>query len=273
MNHQPSKPGMITTPCDTDTLNPLLWKPEKYENSWFSQWFSSPYYPILYKKRDEREAEAFISKALDYIQLGGHDKVLDLACGRGRHARFLRQFGHSVVGYDLSKESIFDANRFSDEHLHFYVHDMRTPFPHDDFDAIFNLFTSFGYFQDVTENCITLLNIAAATRPGGWLVIDYFNADKVLHDLVPEENKNIEGIGFKIRKYVQNGRICKEISIQDGKHSEQHTEEVQLLSHSYFISILKEVGYTIEAQWGDYSGANFDLLDSPRLILFAKKIS
>ena len=192
---------LIQSPCDPQVLADNYWKPPKNENSWFANWFSSPYYPILYKKRDEREAEEFIANLLGHMQLKKGSRVLDLACGRGRHARFLRQFGHSVVGYDLSRESILEANRFSDEQLHFYVHDMRQTFPHGDFDAVFNLFTSLGYFQDVMENCLTLMNISEATRPGGWLLIDYFNADKVLQDLVPEEEKVIQGIHFKIRKY------------------------------------------------------------------------
>lgn len=264
---------LIQSPCDPEFLANNLWKPPRNESSWFASWFSSPYYPILYKKRDEREAEEFIAKLLDHIQLHTGSKVLDLACGRGRHARFLRQFGHSVIGYDLSRESIFEANRFSDEHLHFFVHDMRQAFPHQNFDAVFNLFTSFGYFQDVMENCLTLVNIARATRPGGWLLIDYFNAEKVLKDLIPEEEKIIQGVRFKIRKYVEKGRIFKEITIFDGEHSEQHTEEVQLLSKAYFESMLKQTGFELEEEWGDYEGNPFVQDSSPRLILFAKKKS
>jgi SAM-dependent methyltransferase len=264
---------LIQSPCDPRLLAENYWKPPQHENSWFARWFSSPYYPILYKKRDEREAEEFIAKVLEHMQLHPGSTVLDLACGRGRHARFLRQFGHSVIGYDLSKESILEANRFSDEHLHFYVHDMRQAFPHRNFDAVFNLFTSFGYFQNVMGNCLTLTNIAHATRPGGWLIIDYFNADKVLQDLIPEEEKYIHEIRFKIRKYVEKGGIFKEITVFDGAHTEQHTEEVQLLSKAYFEAMLIQTGFEIHDKWGDYEGNDFAQDRSPRLILFAKKKS
>ncbi|MFK7970594.1 MAG: cyclopropane-fatty-acyl-phospholipid synthase family protein [Bacteroidia bacterium] len=262
---------LIENPCDPATLDPLLWKPAKQKDGWFSKWFSSPYYPILYKKRDFQEAEAFIALALEKLALSPRSKVLDLACGRGRHARFLRQFGHSVSGYDLSKESISDANRFSDEELHFYVHDMRQPFPHRDFDAVLNLFTSFGYFQDVRENCVTFLNIAKATKPGGYLVLDYLNATEVIANLVTSESFNTGDIAFKIRRYVEKGRVFKHIAIQDGEHFEEHTEAVQLLSHQYFTQTMAEVGYTVIEEWGDYKGNAFEPDISKRLIIVAQK--
>ncbi|MFN3940966.1 MAG: YkgJ family cysteine cluster protein, partial [Chitinophagales bacterium] len=81
-------------------------------------------------------------------------KILDLACGKGRHSIYLNQLGYDVTGADLSENSIKEASKFANEKLHFKVHDMRIPFE-EKYDAIFNLFTSFGYFENDADNLTT----------------------------------------------------------------------------------------------------------------------
>ena len=72
---------------------------------WFKNWFDSKYYHILYKNRDEQEAVFFLNKIINHIKLK-KGKVLDVACGKGRHAKYLNKIGFDVVGIDLSKNSI-----------------------------------------------------------------------------------------------------------------------------------------------------------------------
>src|SRR5688500_2509825 len=117
------------------------------EQEWFSTWFDSPYYHILYNNRDEQEAEQFMDKLLAYLHPKPHEKVLDLACGKGRHSVYLNQKGFDVTGIDLSEQSIAYARQFENERLHFAVHDMREVYQPETFDFILNLFTSFGYFE------------------------------------------------------------------------------------------------------------------------------
>ncbi|MBC7524978.1 MAG: methyltransferase domain-containing protein, partial [Flavobacterium sp.] len=114
--------------------------------TWYASWFDSPYYHILYKDRNYREAQIFMDNLTRYLNLPEKAKVLDLACGKGRHSIYLNQLGFEVTGVDLSENSILEAKKNENESLHFNVHDMRNPF-HQKFDAIFNLFTSFGYFE------------------------------------------------------------------------------------------------------------------------------
>jgi 2-polyprenyl-3-methyl-5-hydroxy-6-metoxy-1,4-benzoquinol methylase len=73
----------------------------KSEN-WYSSWFDTPYYHILYKDRNYREAQLFMDNLTHYLNLPEKAKVLDLACGKGRHAIYLNQLGFDVVGADLS---------------------------------------------------------------------------------------------------------------------------------------------------------------------------
>ena len=113
----------------------------KTEN-WFVSWFDTPYYHILYKDRDYSEAQLFMDNITNYLNLPEQAKILDLACGKGRHSIYLNQLGFDVTGADLSENSILEAKKAENDTLHFEVHDMRIPFE-DKFDAVFNLFTSF----------------------------------------------------------------------------------------------------------------------------------
>ena len=92
---------------------------------WFANWFNSPYYHILYKNRDEKEAELFIDNLLHKLRLKKGSKLIDIACGKGRHATYFNKKGMDVVGIDLSKNSISIAKQFENPSLIFNVHDMR----------------------------------------------------------------------------------------------------------------------------------------------------
>ncbi|MFS8082300.1 MAG: class I SAM-dependent methyltransferase, partial [Ginsengibacter sp.] len=115
------------------------------ENSpWFKEWFNSPYYHKLYFNRDKVEAADFINRLVGYLNPPADSKMLDMACGKGRHSIQLASKGFDVTGVDLSEDSILSAKKFENNHLHFFVHDMRLPFWINYFDYGFNFFTSFG---------------------------------------------------------------------------------------------------------------------------------
>ena len=82
------------------------------KKEWFAEWFDTPYYHILYKNRDNHEARVFIKSLVDLLQLPEASSVLDLACGKGRHSITLNEFGYTVLGVDLSAQSIAHANQF-----------------------------------------------------------------------------------------------------------------------------------------------------------------
>src|ERR1017187_4019269 len=109
------------------------------KKDWFEHWFDSPYYHILYKKRDDKEAKLFLDNLISLLKPKPKSSIMDLACGRGRHAKYLNKKGFIVTGLDLSEESIKHAKNFMNEKLSFFVHDMRNVFKPDYFDYVFNL--------------------------------------------------------------------------------------------------------------------------------------
>lgn len=239
--------------------------------NWFDTWFDTKYYHILYKNRDYSEAELFISNLTNSLNIKKDAKVLDLACGKGRHSIYLNKLGYSVTGVDLSNESIVHANQFSNESLNFFVHDMREKMEGKSFDHVFNLFTSIGYFENQNDNVKMLQSIDSYTNDEGVLVIDFMNAHKVVKGLVTSESKTIDGITFNLKREVVDGFIVKTIQFSDQGQDFEYQEKVQALLLSDFENYLEQTNFSIYKVAGDYNLGNFELENSNRLIIFAKK--
>lgn len=236
------------------------------KTEWFASWFDTSYYHILYKHRDDTEAQEFIKNLVSFLNIKKEEKLLDLACGKGRHSIFLNQLGYHVIGADLSKNSINIAKEFENESLHFVEHDMRNSFQ-TKFDVILNLFTSFGFFEDDNEDIKILQNIKNGLNPNGIAIIDFMNSKKVIKNLVPEETQIIDGITFKLTRYVENGFIVKEINF--GADGEHHTyfEKVKCLDLTKINLYLNSVGFKIKHTFGNYQLDAFNENTSDRLIL------
>ena len=242
---------------------------QKETNNWFASWFDTPYYHILYKDRDYEEAQLFMDNITQYLNLPEDAKILDLACGKGRHSIYLNKLGYNVTGADLSENSIAEASKYSNEKLHFTVHDMREPFD-EKFDAIFNLFTSFGYFESDDDNLITLKAIHESLSEFGFAVIDFMNVYKVINDLVPHEVKTVEGIDFHIKRYVEDNHIIKEIDFEDKGKQFHYTEKVKALTLEDFEAMMEEAGIYLLDVFGDYKLHKFYKNESDRLIMIFK---
>ena len=241
----------------------------KPTEKWYSSWFDTPYYHILYKERNYREAQVFMDNLTHYLNLPEKATVLDLACGKGRHSIYLNQLGFTVLGADLSENSIAEANKNANETLHFKVHDMREPFE-EKFDAIFNLFTSFGYFENDDDNLTTLKAIKESLSDYGFAVIDFMNVSQVIETLVPEEIKTMEGIDFQIKRYLKDNHIYKEIDFEDQGQKFHFTEKVKALTLKDFEDLMEEAGIYLLDIFGDYKLKKFHKTESERLIMIFK---
>ena len=246
--------------------------PQRSETeAWFKSWFNTPYYHQLYAHRDDNEARFFIQNVLEKLEVTSKCKLLDLACGRGRHALFLNELGYQVTGIDLSERNIeyaLDQVELKDR-LSFEVGDMRQNFGEARFDYIFNLFTSFGYFESKVDNLKACESIRKALKPHGMLIMDFMNVNKVKLGLVKEEVKNIEGIEFHIQRIIRDQKVIKKISFEDKGKDFQFEEHVQLLELKDFEELFDKAGMKIENTYGDFNLEPFNFTNSERLILFA----
>ncbi len=238
---------------------------------WFSSWFNSPYYHLLYSNRDEVEAKLFLDKLMEYFLPEKADVFLDLACGKGRHSQYLNAKGFDVIGMDLSPESIGSAKSMENETLQFYTHDMRVPHYVNHFDYVLNLFTSFGYFDNPKDDYKVIKAIATALKTNGVLLIDYMNVKKVIANLKSNETKVIGGVSFEITRSYSSGFIVKTIQVQDKNENYQFEERVRAFTLEHFEQLLLANNLKVVNLFGSYELEDFNEQKSDRLIIVATK--
>lgn len=241
------------------------------KKEWFAAWFNSPYYHLLYNSHDELEAKFALDNLSRAMGLKPGSKLLDLACGKGRHARYLAEKGFQVTGIDLSPNSIRFARQFENENLEFYRHDMRKPFRANYFDAVLNMFTSFGYFDRPSDHVRTLANVAQGLRPGGQFLLDFFNAGHLKKNFVPQGTKTLSGITFSIKKWLRDGHVYKSIHFEAEGKTYHFREKVRMFELADFQSMMDVAGLKIQHIFGGYDCSAYEPAHSQRLILTAVK--
>ncbi|WP_299255578.1 class I SAM-dependent methyltransferase [uncultured Cytophaga sp.] len=241
------------------------------QKEWFDTWFDTPYYHILYSNRDNSEAEVFLTNLMNHLSVPQGASILDLPCGKGRHTLFLAEKGFTLTGADLSNESISLAKSYAPEGVTFLVHDLRKPAWNETFDYVLNLFTSFGYFETEAEDRAAFTTLSKALKTGGKLVIDFMNVTHALNMLKEEETKVIQGIEFRLKRYLKDGYIHKEIRFEADDTPYFFTERVKALSLEDFKEFFTFAGLTLVDTFGSYQLEAYDAKESDRLIMIAKK--
>ena len=241
------------------------------QQEWYTTWFNSPYYHILYKHRDEQEARSFIDRLIEYLQPPTQARILDLACGQGRHSIYLSGKGYQVTGVDLSPHNIETAARDQRPGLQFFEHDIREVLPGHTFHVVLNLFTSFGYFHNPDDNERVVEAVQQELESGGVFVLDFFNTPCILHDLVEREVKKVEGIHFHLHKRLDGQTLIKTIRFEDSGQKFVFEERVRAFSFADLKEMLGRYSLKVEHTFGDYDLSPYDEALSSRLILIAKK--
>ena len=231
-------------------------------------WFNSDYYHILYKNRDKKEAEFFINNLIKKLKIKKKSKILDLACGVGRHSFYLNKKGMNVIGIDNSENNIKKAKKFENKFLKFKKKEMTEDYGQE-FDFIFNLFTSFGYINE-KHNLNTFKSINNSLINHGILVIDYLNVFKLKEELVEKETKKIGNIIFNIKRSFKDNFIVKKIKIKDNNKIFYFEERVMELTKNDFQDYLKKFNFEILDVYGNYNLEKYHK-NSERLIMIIKK--
>ncbi|HXG73179.1 MAG TPA: class I SAM-dependent methyltransferase [Gemmatimonadaceae bacterium] len=233
---------------------------------WFEESFGEDYLS-LYPHRDETEAERVIDLIAERVAGVRVQRALDLACGAGRHSRLLGERWWTV-GLDLSRVLLRVARKGSPADP-FVRADMRLlPFRERAFDLVVNLFTSFGYFGDDEEHLRVMHEVAAVIRPGGMFVIDFLNAQQVRSNLVPRDEKSMNGLLVEqLRSISDDGRYVEK-TIRLAAKGKQFLERVRLFSPTDLEAMLGAAGFTVQERAGNYDGSPWSA-EAPRIILFA----
>jgi ubiquinone/menaquinone biosynthesis C-methylase UbiE len=236
--------------------------------SWYTDWFDTEYYHLLYSYRDEKEARSFLVRMQQFFELN-NAKVLDAACGRGRHSSILHDLGFHTTGIDLSERNIGYAKRLEREGLQFIHGDIRYDIPKANYDLVVNLFTSFGYFNDEEQNQLALNSMCEGLVEGGRLLLDFLNVHQILAPVEQtdwqEEKRG--SVRFLCRKRRDERFVYKDIKVVDGQAEMEFEERVRLYDLEDFKKMFKRIGVEVEAVFGDYTFANYNPEVSDRLIL------
>ncbi len=241
---------------------------------WFIEAFSY-WYKIVYSHRDEKEAQKQVKFLTSIIPISKSSKILDLCCGYGRHIKFLTKLSYYVIGLDLSKELLIEAQKYIGNSASLICGDVRfLPFKEKSFDIILSLFTSFGYFSSDEENFLYLKNSSHVLKNNGYLILDYLNPQKVKISKKHSTTKLIKNLVLHETKWFDKklSRINKEITIKNksGSLLKSYIESVKVYDLSQIKQMLTKCNINIINLFGDYSFTEFND-ESPRLIVIGKK--
>jgi SAM-dependent methyltransferase len=251
------------------------------DRAWWVHAFSG-WYLTTYGHRDEAEARRNAPGIARLLGLPPHGRILDLACGEGRYARALSSLGYRVTGFDLSDELLTRAHVLSPDlpGAPSYVKgDMRSlPFLQQ-FDAVVSLFTSFGYFDDRSEDAKVLEGVRGALVPGGRFLLDFLNASQVRASLVAQNEERRDPFLVTYRRRVDETSaggpyVRKDIEVTDSRNGRrvlEVEERVRLYGPEELDAMLRAAGLEpVGAAAGDYDGRPWDAA-SPRWIRVAER--
>ncbi|NGZ77003.1 class I SAM-dependent methyltransferase [Saccharibacillus alkalitolerans] len=244
-------------------------------SEWYEKSFGEDYLRV-YNYRDEQGAAHEVHEMISWLKLEGGAKVLDLCCGMGRHSLSLAEKGYEVTGMDLSDVLLDEAKKEEGaERVRWVQGDMRElPFADGEFDAVVNLFTSFGYFEEDAEHVRVLNEIRRVLRPGGRFIIDFMNPPHVKRHLKPYTEREEEGLKIEERRSIEEGFVKKHITIipenEDGGERREYDERVKLYTLERFTDMLAEAGLELDEVRGSYDEKRYES-DSPRMIFVGKR--
>ncbi len=241
------------------------------DKKWFETWFDTPYYHLLYSNRNDDEARAFVSNLVHHLHIPEGSRVLDVACGKGRHSRYLAKMGYDTTGLDLAAHSIEEAKKEMLPNLHFEVWDMRKVYRENYFSLVVNLFSSFGYFDNEADDQAAIHAMAADLVPGGTLVLDYMNPECTSKLLKARDIINRGDIQFHLQKRLEKGFIVKDINFIAEGEEHHYQERLKMIKPELFRKLFEGAGLTITEVFGNYDLGPFRPGESNRQVIVGKK--
>lgn len=241
---------------------------------WFEDWFSTEEYLDVYSHRNDEDAKDLYDLILKNVLIGKNAKVLDLACGAGRHSFLFAKNGFDVTGVDISENLLNVAKRTAGElglSVSFIKSDLRNLHLTENFSLIINLFTSFGYFESDDENSEVIKIASQHLVDNGYFIIDFFNVTYLKKNLISiSYDKTDEGV-IKQERIFEGNRIVKKITFNKKGNQKLYHESVRTFSKNELVSLMMKYDLKIQKIFGDYRGYDFEEVNSPRIIIIAKK--
>lgn len=252
--------------------------PEKPDKEWFTEWFNHPLYLRVYSHRDEAEARTCLETIIHKTGLENLTpsdiRVMDIACGAGRHALEFARLGFTTTANDLSP-FLLECTRSQAARENISIEctrqDMRHISVENTYDLVVQLFSSFGYFKTKKEDLQVLRNVHRALKKDGRYILDLINPVYLKKNLNPSSSRTIDDLIVSEQRRIEADRVIKQITIRSPDNSVTFEESVRLYRIEIIGDMLASAGFEIKEIFGDYEGSAFDEQTSPRLLLFARK--
>lgn len=248
------------------------------DTQWYKTYFGEDYLrhiePVLTHERTQREVDGIV----DLLALPQGSSILDLCCGHGRHAIPLAQRGYQVTGQDLSEVFLREAERAAQAQgvpVHWVHGDMRNIPYENEFDAVINIFTAFGYFENQDEDQKVLRQVSKALKPGGLFLLETLHREGLMRQYVPhmisyypEGLIELEERSFDLLTSRSEVKITT--IYPDGQRKEYgFSHRVYTLTE--LAQMLTLAGLQVKAYSGAWDGSALTI-DSFRLILLSQKV-
>lgn len=228
---------------------------------------------ILSELPSETETEEEVEFILDTLELQQGETVLDLCCGQGRHSHWLANAGLTVIGVDSSHFLLEEAEKRKE--IYFVEGDMRSIPLKPICDAVINLFTSFGFF-DEADNRKVLSEIASVLKPGGKCLLDYWNPYAVIQ---LDRTRNWWWISesilalAEVEYHPESGQLFDHRTIVELSSAtiRRMVNRVRFYFPAELEAMLEAVGLKVCARYGDFDHTPF-CLEARRMITIAEKL-
>lgn len=248
----------------------------KADPNWFEELFDEEYLRFAVERFSAEETAAEVDSLVEALGLSERSRVLDLACGHGRHSVELARRGCCVIGVDLSEPSLELARaRAADAGaaVGFERTDMRRIRFEEEFNAVINMFTAFGYFAEESDNAGVLERIAAALVPGGALLLEIVNPVSVFGRFEARGWHTLSdgAVMLEERAYdAARGRFetCWTF-VRDGERRERRFSH-RAYTAPELAAMTAAAGLDVEALWGGLDGSEL-AMSSRRIVMLARK--
>ena len=246
---------------------------ERFRVDW-KAFFEPDDYLYFQEGLDEEETKREVDFISKESNLNKPMKILDLACGYGRHANKLAALGHDVTGVDITKGFLEMAEREAKEigvKVKYILKDMREVNFDSEFDRAISMFTSFGYFED-DENFKVLENVSRALKKGGLFLLDLANRDFILRHFLPsivvEKGKDLM-IDLNEFDIITGKLYDRKIVVRNGVRKEKPFFTRQY-APTEIRDLLERAGLKVLKFFGNYDSSPFNV-NSRRMIVIAVK--
>jgi SAM-dependent methyltransferase len=247
-------------------------------STWFVDFFRDDYLNVYNHLFTAERAEKEVAFAEQALELKPGARILDLCCGHGRHSVLFARRGFEVTGLDLNPaylELAQESARTCNVRLKTIAADMRQiPFL-DQFDAIVNMYSSFGYFESEAEDLNVLESASKAIRPGGRLMLDMLNREWAVANYI-QNDWHSGGDGTLYAERRELDLACSRMHVTftiigpHGGRRDSIGHHIRIYTLTETTRLLQQVGLNLTGVFGGFDAEPY-AIGTRRMIVVAQK--